>query len=37
MSRGGPLVSAQRRFHVEHFRGRIADYFYELVDEEDSR
>ena len=23
---------ATRRFHVEHFRGRLGDYFYELVD-----
>jgi hypothetical protein len=24
---------AERRFHVEHFRGRLGDNFYELVDE----
>ena len=26
-------VRATRRFHVEHFRGRMGDYVYELVDE----
>jgi hypothetical protein len=25
---------AERRFHVEHFRGRIGEYVYELVHEE---
>jgi hypothetical protein len=25
-------VGAERRFHVEHFRGRLGDRFYELVD-----
>ena len=28
---------ATRRFHVEHFRGRIGDYVYELVDDESER
>lgn len=26
-------VGAERRFHVEHFRGRLGDRFYALVDE----
>jgi hypothetical protein len=26
-------VRAIRRFHVEHFRGRVGDYVYELVHE----
>jgi hypothetical protein len=26
-------VRAIRRFHVEHFRGRMGDYVYELVQE----
>lgn len=25
-------AGATRRFHVEHFRGRLGDRFYELVD-----
>jgi hypothetical protein len=25
-----------RRFHVEHFRGRLRGHLYELVDEQDS-
>jgi hypothetical protein len=29
-------VRAIRRFHVEHFRGRMGDYVYELVHEEAS-
>ena len=29
--------TATRRFHVEHFRGRIADNPYELVEVEASR
>lgn len=29
-----PAPKATRHFHVEHFRGRIGDYIYELVDEE---
>ncbi len=29
--------AATRRFHVEHFRGRIADHFYELVEVEAPR
>ncbi len=37
MKRHDVAVRAERRFHVEHFRGRIGDYFYELVDEEASR
>lgn len=28
---------AIRRFHVEHFRGRMGDYVYELVREDASR
>jgi hypothetical protein len=28
---------ATRRFHVEHFRGRLGDHFYELVDEQSSQ
>lgn len=28
---------AIRRFHVEHFRGRLGEYVYELVHEEASR
>ncbi|HJS50011.1 MAG TPA: hypothetical protein VJ745_06780 [Gaiellaceae bacterium] len=32
-----PVASVRRRFHVEHFRGRIGGHFYELVDEEASR
>jgi len=27
------VASATRRFHVEHFRGRLGDYVYELVHE----
>ena len=27
----GETVRAIRRFHVEHFRGRIGDYVYELI------
>ncbi len=30
-------VMAVRRFHVEHFRGRMGDYVYELVHEASSR
>jgi hypothetical protein len=30
-------AKAERRFHVEHFRGRLGDSFYELVSEHDSR
>jgi hypothetical protein len=30
-------VGAERRFHVGHFRGRLGDNFYELVDERDSQ
>jgi len=30
-------AGAERRFHVEHFRGRLGDHFYELVDEQDSQ
>jgi hypothetical protein len=26
-----------RRFHVHHFRGRLGDHVYELVDERSSR
>lgn len=26
-------VTAERRFHVEHFRGRLGDHVYALVDE----
>jgi hypothetical protein len=26
-----------RRFHVKHFRGRLGDHFYELVDEQRSQ
>jgi hypothetical protein len=29
-------AAAERRFHVEHFRGRLGTHFYELVDEQDS-
>jgi len=29
-------IRAERRFHVEHFRGRIGDRVYELVDHESS-
>ena len=25
-------ASAERRFHVGHFRGRLGDFFYELVE-----
>jgi hypothetical protein len=25
--------AVERRFHVEHFRGRLGDHFYELIDE----
>jgi hypothetical protein len=34
---GDTSVAALRRFHVEHFRGRLRGFFYELVDEPDSR
>jgi hypothetical protein len=30
-------VRETRRFHVKHFRGRLGDHFYELVDEQRSR
>ena len=30
-------VAALRRFHVEHFRGRLRGHFYELVDEQGPR
>jgi hypothetical protein len=33
---GGASGAALRRFHVEHFRGRLRGRFYELVDEQDS-
>jgi hypothetical protein len=26
-------VTAERRFHVEHFRGQLGDHFYALIDE----
>ena len=26
-------AGATRRFHVEHFRGRLGDHVYELIDE----
>jgi len=29
----GRVASATRKFHVEHFRGRLGDYVYELVHE----
>jgi hypothetical protein len=29
-------VTAERRFHVEHFRGQLGDRFYVLVDESSS-
>lgn len=29
-------VTAERRFHVEHFRGHLGDRFYVLVDESSS-
>ena len=29
-------VTAERRFHVEHFRGQLGDRFYVLVDESNS-
>ena len=31
------VVRGERRFHVEHFRGRIGDFVYELVDHEAAR
>ena len=31
--RGAAPVGAERRFHVEHFRGRLGDRSYVLVDE----
>lgn len=37
MKRRDVTARAERRFHVEHFRGRIGHYFYELVDEKPSR
>ena len=30
-----PAPKATRHFHVEHFRGHIGDYTYELVDEDE--
>jgi hypothetical protein len=33
---GDASVAALRRFHVEHFRGRLRGHFYELVHEPDS-
>ena len=30
-------LRGERRFHVEHFRGRIGDYVYQLVDHEATR
>jgi hypothetical protein len=30
----GASVAVLRRFHVEHFRGRLRGHFYELVDEQ---
>jgi hypothetical protein len=29
-------VTAERRFHVEHFRGQLGDRFYVLIDESSS-
>jgi hypothetical protein len=29
-------AGAKRRFHVEHFRGRLGECFYELIAERDS-
>jgi hypothetical protein len=29
-------VTAERRFHVEHFRGRLGDRFHVLIDESSS-
>lgn len=31
------VPGVKRRFHVEHFRGRIGDHYYELVDGEASQ
>jgi hypothetical protein len=36
MKGGDVAVGTEQRFHVEHFRGRLDDYFYELVDKRDS-
>jgi hypothetical protein len=30
-------LGVQRRFHVEHFRGRLGEHFYELVNDQDTR
>jgi hypothetical protein len=32
-----PLESIERRFHVGHFRGRMGDFFYELVPKENGQ
>ncbi|MGH3079026.1 MAG: hypothetical protein ACRDPZ_12710 [Gaiellaceae bacterium] len=29
-------LGVQRRFHVEHFRGRLGDHFYELDNDQDT-
>jgi hypothetical protein len=29
--------SVQRRFHVGHFRGRMGDFFYELIADPEGR
>ena len=31
LSNEGPSERVERRFHVDHFRGRIGDCFYELL------
>jgi hypothetical protein len=36
MKRDEVTAAGTRRFHVKHFRGRLGDHFYELVDEQSS-